>query len=227
MFYERFESNRDYQIRKQVTNLLRKLNIKPNKEIDLSKIIHKIDDSITWQLVDLYGLPGFTCFNKKKQKYRLFLDKKTYEKCLARIRFTIAHELGHIVLKHFGMYEDSTYIINKKHEYEANIFADELLMPTLPILNKKMTVDEVCNTYLVSKSAAHNKLYFINRNTLYREEKQERTIRFSFMEFLNHPWCSNPDEEDYQFDGISFSENNDEYNEKVIGACLDRWLEPD
>lgn len=193
MFYEHFESNRDYQIRKQVTNLFKKLNIKPNKEINLSNIMCKMDESITWQIVDLYGLPGFTCRNKKKNKYRMYLDEKTNEKYFTRIRFTIAHELGHIALKHFEIYNNSTYIIDINHEYEANIFADELLMPTAPILNKKMTVDEICSTYLVSKSAAHNKIYYINRNTLYREEKQMWEPLFSLINKDGYPVNYEPD----------------------------------
>lgn len=236
MFYEHFENNRDYQIRKQVTNFLNKLNIETTNAIDLSKIMYRMDEEITWKFVDLDGLPGFTCYNYKKRKYKMFLDEETSQKCLERIIFTIAHELGHIVLKHFGTYDNSTYIMNKKYEYEANIFADELLMPTAPILNKKMTANEICNTYLVSKSAARNKIHYINRNTLYREEKQVCSLIFSLIDKVGkntgnsafkNAWRSNPDDEDYQLDGVRFSENKDDYNEKVIEAYLDKWLDPD
>lgn len=61
-----------------------------------------------------------------------------------RQRFTIAHELGHLVLKHRGdIFVDKTERINRdtksalaidKNEIEANAFAAALLMPRTHIL---------------------------------------------------------------------------------------------
>lgn len=55
-----------------------------------------------------------------------------YNQPYGRIRFTIAHELGHILLDHVGKYE----LINREPsasdnpiEQEANIFASRLLAP--------------------------------------------------------------------------------------------------
>lgn len=52
-----------------------------------------------------------------------------------RKRYTIAHELGHIIL-HSDMYADSEKIENDNMEKEANSFAAELLMPTESFINQ-------------------------------------------------------------------------------------------
>jgi len=53
-------------------------------------------------------------------------------------RFTIAHELGHLVLNHStpeGVFRERTYKENPQ-EIEANAFAAELLMPTWMLMHQ-------------------------------------------------------------------------------------------
>ena len=211
MYYERFENNRDYQIRNQAIKLLEKLRIDTSSAIDISKVIKRMKKDITWEFVNLEGLPGFTCYNKKKNKYKMFLDEGTGEKCLERIIFTMAHELGHIALGHFGSYDNSTYITNRKLEYEANIFADELLMPTTPIMKSKMTPEQISKTYLVSESAARNKIKYIQRNTIYRETKQITSLITRHIDSYE----------------VLYRKSLDAYNERVLNDYLDKWLDPD
>ncbi len=178
MRYENFEKNRDYQIRKQVIDFLKKLDIDTSIAIDIAQVISRMEENIQWAFVDLEGLAGFTCYISSKDQYTIFLDYETSERCLERIIFTMAHEVGHIVLGHFNLHSNSTYISNRVLEQEANIFADELLMPSLPIIEKKLTADEVSEKYLVSRSAASYKIRHMQRNTLYRENQQQH-IRIS------------------------------------------------
>jgi len=123
----------------------------------------------------------------------------------------MAHELGHIVLGHFGSYDNSTYITNRRLEDEANIFADELLMPTAPIVNKNMTPEQICKTYLVSESAAKNKIKYIQRNTLYRETNQITSLIAKHIDSYE----------------VLYRKSLDAYNERVLNDYLDKWLDPD
>lgn len=90
-----------------------------------------------------------------------------------RIRFTIAHELGHLMLCHqFGkeiVYEK--YNLNKQidwWELEANTFAANLLMPQKLLQKdtknlKKGDIPLLSKKYLVSEAAMTNRIYFSNQ----------------------------------------------------------------
>lgn len=81
-----------------------------------------------------------------------------------RQRFTISHELGHIVLHHnekSGDYQIVDYRGNNNtydpKEHEANIFAASLLMPknkAIEIWNSLHDVDDFAKAFQVSKVAA-------------------------------------------------------------------------
>lgn len=85
---------------------------------------------------------AFTCFYEGVY-ITIF---KTVGRTSQRIRFSKAHELGHIVLKHFTEFEQpDSYSIYKSAAYqvlerEADMFAAELLAPT-PILKKLSLFD--------------------------------------------------------------------------------------
>ncbi len=85
-------------------------------------------------------------------------------------RFTIAHEIGHIVLGHpqqsgpiFFSTIENYYLDGHPNEIDANTFAAELLMPTMHI--KRIVfesclrdVGSLCRLYQVSKAAMEIKL---------------------------------------------------------------------
>ncbi len=81
-----------------------------------------------------------------------------------RQRFTIAHEIGHIVLHHVDQEEEYRTVDfrsnNEKYdprEYEANNFAASLLIPREKAIyewKKLNDVDDFALTFKVSKSAA-------------------------------------------------------------------------
>jgi Zn-dependent peptidase ImmA (M78 family) len=71
-----------------------------------------------------------------RDRYFIFLKKAQGSTASCRLRWTLSHELGHIMLGHFDQYdlsfgatsdlgESTAWAINR----EANIFAEELLMP--------------------------------------------------------------------------------------------------
>lgn len=110
-------------------------------------------DDIDGAIIEIDGKPAIAVLNKAKP--------------LQRQRFTLAHELGHIFLKHTGrdvydseeIRENSNKLINKTkppQETEADIFASELLIPYEQL--KKHTadmnnIDKLAGTFLVSRQA--------------------------------------------------------------------------
>jgi hypothetical protein len=82
-----------------------------------------------------------------------------------RNRWTIAHEIGHIYMKHS---KDGV-----REEREADLFAAELLMPELVLLElrkqlgRELYVSEVARLFGASKSAAANRLELITRKEFF------------------------------------------------------------
>jgi len=65
-------------------------------------------------------------------------EERKYEKCTGRILFTLAHEVGHIYLKHHELLRDNPKLKNNKKlfkimDLEADNFAGTLLCP-FPVL---------------------------------------------------------------------------------------------
>ncbi len=83
---------------------------------------------------------GFTFFDRKKKRWEIFYNDT---KCETTIRFTLAHELGHIVLEHD---ED-----NDVHDKEANCFARNLLAP-VPVRDgyQLEKIDDYCECFNIS-----------------------------------------------------------------------------
>ncbi len=87
-----------------------------------------------------------------------------------RQRFTIAHELGHLVMPHRGEYYICYTGRNKVMERTANRFAAELLMPKPMVVkllkkystNRDFQIDVVAHILQVSKSALYARLRELN-----------------------------------------------------------------
>lgn len=103
---------------------------------------------------------GFSYYNHVAQKGNIFYND-TKDECI--IRFTLAHELGHIVLGHVSS--------NDVDDKEANCFARNLLAP-VPIRDeyRLQSINEICNCFDISEPAAgvvlrmnSNDHYYISR----------------------------------------------------------------
>lgn len=78
---------------------------------------------------------------------------------LGRLRFTIAHEIGHVALGHFYHADDVIMPHMKSNQHnrldqEANAFATELLMPSdiiKPQLDNGVNIDVLRKTFKVSR----------------------------------------------------------------------------
>lgn len=111
---------------------------------------------------------GCCYYKKSTNKYLILYNDQV--KNLGRIRWTIAHELGHFMLKHNEISNRSTLGRStlSKDEYdvfekEANCFARELLAPpTIIIQLGKVSISDIQYICNMSIEAASNVITFLN-----------------------------------------------------------------
>ncbi len=118
-----------------------KTKLEKEFEVDVNKIAELCEIVVSYKKLDVSG----TCMNfhssanEERSEYNTDSGIRTiYVNILDpefRQRFTIAHEIGHIILDHEGIsHRDTSYtvykgIIERMNEVSANSFAAELLMP--------------------------------------------------------------------------------------------------
>ena len=203
-------SNRSLHIRQIAVQLLEEHRIHNHFEINILSLISNMDQPISYQFADLKGLAGFTCFDIPSNRFRMFFDSITHENCPARTSFTVAHELGHIILNHFSKTSiNSIFFGDRSLEFEANLFADELLMPTLPIIKHRLNAYEIMQTYNVSAAAASNKIKYLKNNAIYTDKQVKDQLQKIFTK------CNTV---------LSWVE---EEQDRMTDYLRDRWLDPD
>ena len=109
-----------------------------------------------------------------------------------RGRFTIAHELGYILLKH----NDLSHAIHNENdnknieEYQANIFARCLLMPAIVLkeLNciEAQDIASVCNVSLQSAGYRSQRLKELIQRNKFKLSPLERQVHNNFKDFINN-----------------------------------------
>lgn len=103
-----------------------------------------------------------------------------------RIKFSIAHELGHHVLKH----DPSDHSAYSTQEIEANFFAAELLMPQQIIFElvrrgADISVANLMKWFGVSKQAAQKRIETLKKiNDDYRTEDEIEIDKFIVNKFI-------------------------------------------
>lgn len=110
-------------------------------EVDVRKIADLCKIEVIEEELDVSGSCELFHSAANDESSEYFTNEETrvirinmYEP-LVRQRFTIAHEIGHILLGHGGIsYRDTSYtiykdLIERMNEISANTFAAELLMP--------------------------------------------------------------------------------------------------
>lgn len=128
----RLSEKRYEEIKKEIANFYEDYNIK-KLPINVFEIAKKMKIDIIFASYyrkkrhkkvseyALFSLPeSMLCYNKKDQKFIVYIDDICTKK--KRQRFSLAHELMHIILGHNEQ--------NSKNELEANFGATYLLAPT-------------------------------------------------------------------------------------------------
>lgn len=136
-----------------------------HRKINIIQLISKYPDAFTIQDMNNNFL---ICFNEKNNKQR--------------IRFSIAHEIGHIVLGH--LYK------NEKLEKEANMFAARILMPMLLIKELKITISkELAKLCDVSIEAANFRLKRFNKikeRKMFYTKPREKKLLLQLKPFIKN-----------------------------------------
>lgn len=116
----------------------------------------------------LESIEGITSYNAKRDTYAVAYNTDRYEE---RIRWTLAHELGHIALNHFtdfiqsrligGTLTDTELSILDK---EADAFASELLAPNIILYSQQcFDANAIHDTCRISYQAAGIKSNYLSR----------------------------------------------------------------
>nr|DAI01671.1 MAG TPA: IrrE protein [Caudoviricetes sp.] len=132
------------------------------------------------------------CIKVDKRYLVLYNDTVAYED---RIRFTLAHELGHIKLGHLddkpnGWLKRYKTVYSKDPiEKESDAFAAELLAPTVLAYLTNLDVYDVQNIFHVSFSCAN--IVAKNASTLKFDNSTENLNFYTqhFYSFLNFRYC--------------------------------------
>lgn len=108
-----------------------------------------------------------------------------YKRCsnLGRLRFSIAHEFGHIALLHLEK------LTNDEYEHEANMFAARILMPMCVIKETKAytpeAISRLCGVSLTAANYRANRLKdLLNKNKFYTSTHEARLV-IRFSKFIN------------------------------------------
>lgn len=119
---------------------------------------------------------GFAqCINNR---YTIFYNEQT---SVETQRFTIAHEIGHIVLNHFK-------VPIENREQEANMFAARLLMPMCILYECKVKSEEeiskLCMVSRVSAQFRFARLEMLKERQKFYTDANELSLKQEFTNFI-------------------------------------------
>lgn len=125
---------------------------------------------------------------KQKGKwYIIFDDSDTIQ----RVRFTIAHELGHIFLGHemlYGYYTRKNNIAKPAAETEADMFAARLLAPACVLWGIGAETAEdiaaVCNISYTAADIRSRRLAILRSRGKFLSSQLEKRVYENFSEFI-------------------------------------------
>lgn len=110
--------------------------------------------------------------------YVIFYDDRINEHFQ---RFTLAHEIGHILLDHFK-------IPIENREQEANMFAVRLLMPVCVLhecrVRSAVEISELCNVSLVSANYRYDRLIILEERNKFYTDPNEIKVKNRFKKFI-------------------------------------------
>lgn len=124
----------------------------------------------------------------------IFIIYYNEQKPLQRIRFTIAHELGHCLLGHISEGEKTFRHNNETDKYkdskeiQANVFARDLLMPATVLhsldVSSPEEISKICNVSMQSAEIRYNRLLELNKRGMYNKHPLEKQVHNQFKDYI-------------------------------------------
>lgn len=149
-----------HQIRKITSRLLKECHIidPPIRIEAISKKLEIILEKGDPEILNLFKIKNLSAFIDLESKIVVY--NSTHPS--VRNRFSIAHEIGHLLLKH--SFKNDIFCLKSRdpREVEANMFAAELLMPFEWIkkdLKNGLKVADIAYKYWVSEEAVGWRLF--------------------------------------------------------------------
>ena len=190
--YESYKKARDLSweilLKADITSLPVDLS-KVLKAVDVKAILY-CDAFFDTDSPRLRGSDGFVTKIGGKKAIYLNEEKGTTQ----RRRFTMAHEIGHIVLDHPInpiIYRNSEIDEGQKpEEVQANVFARDLLMPAGVLAKLHVTtVDEImriCNVSRISAQIRLERLTELYKRNKFGTHPLERQVISQFSDFIKN-----------------------------------------
>lgn len=112
---------------------------------------------------------------------------------IERIRFTIAHELGHIFLGHESLLHrtpNSIFIEKPEEETEADMFAARLLAPACVLwgmeLHSPKDIAQACNISYEAATYRAMRMEILYKRNMFLTSNLEKQVYSNFSEFINN-----------------------------------------
>lgn len=169
------------------------------KVISYSKHMNKYNLTATEVITHFGSEEGCTIYKKEIDRYLVFYnDLEEYYKKAERRLWTLAHELGHILLRHHILSDKTKIFRNNLSDFEynwleveANRFASLLLANPL-ILNQLniSNYQDIMNICNLSKTASINRFKYLNKWKInHTINLNDKIILKQFSNFINKKYC--------------------------------------
>ena len=146
---------------------------------------------------ECFGKDAYSIYDYKTNNYKIAYNNTISNK--GRINFTLAHEIGHIILNHHKDFEGTDTLQNNltKEEYkilenEANCFARNILAPA-PLMKKLSLLEVLGKTsdiFGISFSATTTRLKFLNNDLYYLNESSIDYLKNTYKRFKGCTKCA-------------------------------------
>jgi Zn-dependent peptidase ImmA (M78 family) len=99
---------------------------------------------------------------------------RTNPHMLKRLNFSLAHELGHIVLEHYKLYSRTSKLSLDYIEEEADEFAGQFLVPEKNLLIRPYDLAWLSETFFVSTKVIQKRYAYINKKIENTSKEQNK-----------------------------------------------------